>query len=201
MSFSLNEVEAMAKKAARGAGYPWGLAEEASKAARWLCAHDIDGVAVLAAVLARREGCGAARQSQCGTCIDCPLAAGVSIADRASQLETQAMIFDVAPVPVFLLPFAAVAARRLGTNVTVHGNGFEAVSDGVSLSMRGAPDGSEGVNVALGGTLGAPLAHVTRATPDMHAWNALSALAHRTYAPATEESRLLGAGAGTSDND
>ncbi|NND22495.1 MAG: DUF3726 domain-containing protein, partial [Silicimonas sp.] len=42
MSYSLNEVEATAKKAARGAGYPWGLAEEAAKATRWLCAHDID---------------------------------------------------------------------------------------------------------------------------------------------------------------
>jgi len=31
--------------------------------------------------------------------------------------------------------------------------------------------------------------------------NALSAFAARTYAPATEESRLAGAGAGLSDND
>ena len=29
----------------------------------------------------------------------------------------------------------------------------------------------------------------------------LNTFAHRTYAPATEESRLLGAGAGLSDND
>ena len=32
MNLSLNEVDAMAKKAARGAGYSWGLAEEAGKA-------------------------------------------------------------------------------------------------------------------------------------------------------------------------
>ena len=37
MNLSLNEVEATAKKATRGAGYPWGLAEEAGKAVRWLC--------------------------------------------------------------------------------------------------------------------------------------------------------------------
>ncbi|MFV1875593.1 hypothetical protein [Nioella sp.] len=30
---------------------------------------------------------------------------------------------------------------------------------------------------------------------------ALNAFAHRTYAPATEESRLAGAGAGLTDND
>ena len=51
MSYALNEVEATAKRAARGAGYSWGLAEEASKATRWLCAKGIDGSAVLAGLL------------------------------------------------------------------------------------------------------------------------------------------------------
>ena len=40
-----------------------------------------------------------------------------------------------------------------------------------------------------------------RADPDPNDWAALLAFAHRTYAPATEESRLRGAGAGLSDND
>ena len=56
MSFALIEVEATAKKAARGAGHSWGMAEEAARAARWLCAHGIDGVAGLARALARVDG-------------------------------------------------------------------------------------------------------------------------------------------------
>ena len=32
-------------------------------------------------------------------------------------------------------------------------------------------------------------------------WEALSAFAHRTYVPASEASRLKGAGAGLTDND
>ena len=51
MSYSLNEMEATAKRAARGAGYSWGLAEEASKATRWLCTQGLDGAAELAHVL------------------------------------------------------------------------------------------------------------------------------------------------------
>jgi hypothetical protein len=35
MMRSLNEIEAMAKRAVRGAGLAWGLAEEAGKALRW----------------------------------------------------------------------------------------------------------------------------------------------------------------------
>lgn len=56
MVLSLNEVQVTAKKAARGAGYPWGIAEEAGQAARWLCSHGLDGCAALAGVLARFDG-------------------------------------------------------------------------------------------------------------------------------------------------
>ncbi|WP_172978117.1 DUF3726 domain-containing protein [Roseovarius sp. THAF27] len=35
MTWSLNEIEALARKPTRGAGYPWGLAEETGRAARW----------------------------------------------------------------------------------------------------------------------------------------------------------------------
>ncbi|HBM69159.1 MAG TPA: DUF3726 domain-containing protein, partial [Rhodobacteraceae bacterium] len=37
MSYSLNELQALARKAARGSGVPWGIAEEAAMAARYLC--------------------------------------------------------------------------------------------------------------------------------------------------------------------
>jgi len=43
--------------------------------------------------------------------------------------------------------------------------------------------------------------HATRATPDAEHWATLNRFAHHTYAPASEASRLLGAGAGLSDND
>lgn len=57
-SFALNEVEATAKNAARGAGYSWGMAEEAAKATRWLCANGIDGCKALARVLAQADEIG-----------------------------------------------------------------------------------------------------------------------------------------------
>ena len=42
---------------------------------------------------------------------------------------------------------------------------------------------------------------MSRAMPDPQDWAQLEALARLTYAPATDESRLNGAGAGLSDND
>ena len=56
MTLSLNEIESTAKKAARGGGYPWGLAEEAASATRWLHSNDLDGCAALASLLDRVDG-------------------------------------------------------------------------------------------------------------------------------------------------
>ncbi len=56
MTFSLNEVEVTSKKATRGAGYSWGLAEEAGKATRWLCAHELNGCGALVALLTKTDG-------------------------------------------------------------------------------------------------------------------------------------------------
>ena len=53
---SLAEIDAMGRKAARGAGYAWGMAEEAGRAARWLAAYRLPGPQRLAALLATCDG-------------------------------------------------------------------------------------------------------------------------------------------------
>ena len=55
--------------------------------------------------------------------------------------------------------------------------------------------------MTLGGQIDVATPIRSRAQPAPEAWATLNRLAHRTYAPATEESRLKGAGAGLSDND
>ena len=51
MSYSLNEIEALSKKAARGAGLSWGMSEEAAKATRWLVSHGLPAARLLADLL------------------------------------------------------------------------------------------------------------------------------------------------------
>lgn len=48
---SLNEIEMTARKAARGCGLPWGIADETSKAIRWLQVFGLDGIGGLVAAL------------------------------------------------------------------------------------------------------------------------------------------------------
>ena len=47
MDYSLNEYEALAFKAARGAGLAWGIAEEAGKAVRTLSSLGLESASIL----------------------------------------------------------------------------------------------------------------------------------------------------------
>jgi len=116
-------------------------------------------------------------------------------------VENRVTLHDVIQ-PAMLLAFAALVARQIGRCVTIECDNAIAVTDGCQLSLSGEfPTSSARTSVYVGGNLGDALMAADRAVPDVDAWGALNQFAHRTYAPATEESRLLGAGAGLSDND
>lgn len=131
LDLSLGEFEALVTKAARGAGFPWGVAAEAGRAAREAAASgDLDAAGGFAGFLAARPA-------------PCPLLAG--LAER-----------DGAPAPPETAPQ------------------WRAIRD------------------AAAGRVAPPVAGRARVEAEAHA--ALDALAARTYAPATEESRAKGAG-------
>jgi hypothetical protein len=214
MSYSLNEIEAQAKRAARGAGLSWGMAEEAGRATRWLAAYDLPGPELLCQVLRLNDGVpqkqiaprlgGDAWYSVSGAL--CPLAAGAALNDIADQIGAGQPI-EMAHVsfPLLVVPFAAWAAQHLKRPVRVIWQDVRIDTDGDGIWIDGT-----GMNASEAGTLQCHLARVRHdpaqrplirgsVTPEV--WADLDVFAHRTYAPATEASRLLGAGSGVSDND
>jgi len=211
VTLSLNEVEALAKKATRGAGYPWGIAEEAGKAVRWLCARDLDGCAALADVLAEMETSAFADHAPL---IDgdwtsrrnrlCPMLAGVTLSDLAETLgEGELRLEDVCR-PILLAPFAGLAAQCIKAPMVLKWNDTQVATDGANLWANGdvhARCASVTVQVESRIANITPQPTRSRAKPTPDALTVLNRLAHLTYAPATEESRLSGAGAGLSDND
>ncbi|MCY4030502.1 MAG: DUF3726 domain-containing protein [Hyphomicrobiales bacterium] len=209
MDYSLNEIELIAKRATRGAGYVWGMAEEAAKATRWLCSRDMDGGSELARLLQRELSQNPDKHVPIniegdwkGAEVLCPLMVGASLSDCAARLKRAPIRTGRIASPAILLPFGANAARALECSISLECDGFKAVTDGIELS---APDEFpvevDAVSVRIGGMLGDLRAHRTRSHPDPDGWEILEAFARKTYAPATEQSRLLGAGAGLSDND
>ena len=212
MNLALIEVEAMAKKAARGAGYSWGMAEEAAKGTRWLCTAGFDGVAALAKVLQTVDGqdlstmtpgaLGGDWQGSNDTL--CPLATGAALSDSADFWAEDGKTASNVIAPLLLLPFAANAALQLGRSVTLSWQDAQLVTDGrtVGATSNGIDvDRAKTVQVHVGGALSNERPTSFRATPNDADWATLERFAHRTYAPDTEESRLKGAGAGLSDND
>ncbi|MBO9410903.1 MULTISPECIES: DUF3726 domain-containing protein [unclassified Ruegeria] len=196
MNLSLNEVEATAKRAMRGVGHSWGHAEEAAKATRWLCAQGMDGIGTLAK-LAKLQSAQPNLPAA-----DCPIAAGAQLSDQAAELRKEDITLQDIVFPVLLLPFAANVARFLDTPVSVTMDKAQFVTDGFALTTAfSPPEQASQITIKRGGIMIQTHPQCTRATPDPADWSELNRLAHFTYAPATEDSRLRGAGAGLSDND
>ena len=203
MSYSLNEVEALAKKATRGAGYSWGLAEEASKAVRVLCAHGLSGCdALLDALMqfdtAGRGLCEPVCESGVWRAAEgalCPITYGTILSDRAEQVSAKPLRAEQVAQPILLVPFVHQVARAIERTITLTTEQGVVVSDGKSVSVQSAwASHAEHVQVETGGTVENPIARTSRAKVQDSVWAKLNAFAHRTYAPATEESRRKGAG-------
>jgi len=217
MSWSLNEIEGLARKAARGAGLDWGLAEEAGKATRWLCAAGWPGADLLAGLLTRNQGVAYDRirpistdgtwQARSGML--CPLAAGAALCDRAwDWADGQSATLGPTAMPLLLVPYMAWSADRTGAILHL---GFQGVSitrghgeTGVDVAEADALTCAAAASVALTPVktvTGAPLRRAYRGEIGAEAARTLLDFAQKTYAPDTEQSRLSGAGAGLTDND
>ena len=216
MSYSLNEITALCKRAARGAGLSWGLAAEAGFAARWLAERGLPGPEVLAQHLGKIDGVDydqirpldISNLWQAKGAVLCPLITGAAISDLATELVMGREIeLDRISYPLLLMPFIAVASALKGTKITLLWPGLTA---GFAPELRlDLPDRAilscaetTTMYIKMGQNLSGdaiPLQNRAEISPD--ALRILAHLGHRTYAPDTTQSRLSGAGAGLSDND
>jgi len=204
MSWSLGETAALALKAARGADLPWGLAEEAAGAVFWLHQRGLPGISALCGYL---DICG--HDWPDGDAL-CPLVTGTALSDGTRPCPTQAderLDLGLVKAPLLLLPF--VATIPPGT-VWLVAEGFgdtarddrhsDRHSDWHSEWLRGSAPCQ--LRLGAAAQIDPGRASHTR-LPDQFACcvERLTSYAHHTYAPATSQSRLAGAGAGLTDND
>ncbi|MDG1377507.1 MAG: DUF3726 domain-containing protein [Yoonia sp.] len=216
MTYSLNEIEALCKRAARGVGLSWGIAEDAAKAVRWLASFDLPSVAPFAQVLALHDDmrdADFAPMSLTGPWSAsagrlCPLLSGAALSDCAQLREGEtALVLSHVVYPVLLLPFAAQVATRLQQVVMLSWDDLAVMSDGQQIWLMDSKDqcGAEIAETVTFSHAERPASSgrkpQVRGSASAAVWAQLNDFAHRTYAPATEQSRLLGAGAGNSDND
>ena len=207
MIVSLNEAQVMATKAAWGAGRPWGLAQEAGRAVSALEAMRLPGAKSLLDLLAATDGapCETLRPASTETRWWqaerplCPVLVGAFIADTGAQSD--ALKLRQVRTPLLLVPFAQMAFE----NAVLEWNGCNVCTSNEGLSAQGELNAVIAEQVLIGRreAAGEPTHRRQPGAVDIadEIWEALSAFAHRTYVPASEASRLKGAGAGLTDND
>ena len=181
MSRSLNEVAGLALKAARGAGFPLGHAEDFARAVVVLAATRPAALPeVSRALQATRSPAKCTQEGAVLTVDGTSIIMAAPVALDALATDCHTVRLSGVDAPDLLWAYLQVAARDQSVFAGFSGD------DPVTLSRCenvDVPDISGPVEI-----------------PD-DVWAVWDALAQKTYVPATAASRLAGAGAGLTDND
>lgn len=200
MSYSISEATALFLKAARGAGMSWGYAQEAAYAAIWLAERACPGPETLCAVLDARGRHN--RQSGALLAQSGPIALGCRLTDLAPDLWSD-MNYDGVIAPLLMLPYVHQYAALKSLTVHVQAPEWQAWSDGENFAFQGTP--AHHLQSLKLSRITHPVPQSAQRRNRVHLnsehLDILNRYAHRTYAPATDASRLAGAGAGLNDND
>lgn len=223
--FSLNETASRARLAAKGAGYPWGLADEVYRSVFWLVRHNLPAPLVLSQLLKHYKEPDDVQNSMPiingeeytsrGSWL-CPVMLGCAMTDRVDAIDADATIkIDELKCPLLLLPFVIELAtkqeRVARLQIESTSGTYLMATDGQHMHFS-SPDIAQLEHVTsiemtfpaistFNFDLSEALQVQNRVVVDSDTWSELENYAHHTYAPATEASRNLGAGAGTTDND
>lgn len=212
MRVSVNEIELALKRAAAGAGWPWGLAEDIGRAAAWAATHGLtqavaealDAIdAGYAPPEARREGGSWGLSGNIAAVA--PSAVDLALAEEAGAEVRLARL----GAPALVAGFAGLAAREQGAAFRLEGAAGDALLPGPGgLEVEGGlPAPSEPARLVrlAGVSTPAPAGRQDKAPAGVvlgdTLWQRLLDAAARLLVPATEASRLRGAGAGLTDND
>ena len=209
MSWSLGEIAALATKAARGSGMDWGLADEAGYAVKWLQRRQLPGVAALCRYLSWRQA-GEITIWPDDTARDghyCPIATGAAYGDGVFGDDVQ---FARVRTPLLLIPFISLRAANTPVCLSMENAVFVLTQDKLGFSKNDTAilmDSSAcQIYAASDDELPAMITIANDTIPRVPVTasaciTVLNSFAKNTYAPATESSRLAGAGAGLNDND
>lgn len=195
---SLGEFQALALKALRGAGYPWGVAEEGAAACRQLARWGIDPSASLLRLLTIVGGSAAhywpdaELSTRSGNL--CPFAVGSRLSDVADieRLELSALL-----EPLLIAPAMAVLGENgADYQLTWQGGSIVVARNGTAIEALFAEPGTPVTATLLRvSEVSAPVRYVaTRITVSRDVLAQLERFAALTYAPDTDASREAGAG-------
>lgn len=181
MIVSRNEVHGVVRKAALGARLPGGTADDLANAASWMEAYGLSALPLAIDVIAT------------GT------AGNINIATFFDRIAADEKSVQVDGANLLVVGFAADAAGAYGMGFAIEWAGCRAQvgADGFVLSGDNA-NGRATISACDPPAATTKSAEISVRQDD---WARANQLAAAYYVPATEASRLGGAGAGVNDND
>lgn len=180
--YSLSEINAICKKAAKGAGLTWGQAEEIANASKQLAAYGIDVLKYLPGLLNNHLD-----KAETISKIIC------DVNDHCHLLKDKPRIYHNVPFPILLLPAVSqvalplktafkVSADNLSAYVDCNGiyieQGFAELESSHQLSIEKSLQNHQLIHASPAGLAISPAV-----------WRDLNLLAARYFAPASEASR------------
>lgn len=213
LDYSIGEIDSLVLKAYRGAGFSWGMAQEAGAAAGWLSENGYPAIDQFARLLPQIDGCAHAdllpavvNSSRVPERV-CPVVAGCALTDGALCGDGVISIAIESVVsPIILLPFAVRFAATVGQVLLLtHDAQRYHIESGRAVALADHTADSKPATVQIVSSTRQPSMPLpvtsTRGVGDPQSLEVLERFAHRTYVPASDASRLAGAGAGLLDND
>jgi hypothetical protein len=218
MLCSLNEIESEVRKAARGVGLAWGLAEEAGWAARFLATRQLPSISVFVTFFDWREGRG---HNAVSPIVEepiwrahggrlCAITTATAWQDfLGCSMSSGSMHFDNTSAPLLFAPFVAAVSSRLGRSLVLQWPGVALFFSENRVWFAGNREELSRSRIAamnIGDRPPGPDATLCASnwrgvSIDDQDWSRLTDYAARTYVPSSAASRLYGAGAGLLDND
>jgi hypothetical protein len=212
MRVSIGEVQSTVLKATRGSYMSWGMAEEAGRAVAWLETRQLPASEAAAALVEENDSIPMARLSPVDPTASsikgegrlCPVLTGAALSDAnpTSALEILAVAH-----PLLLVSFVAQIGEGQSKDFRVSWAEVEIVCGVNGLTVKGERSAllkkhASAVKIKYSSDKASAIEErQLRAEVNDNAWELLERYAHRTYVPASEASRLAGAGAGLTDND
>ncbi len=218
MKRSLNEIEQTCRKAARGSGLPWGVADDTGRAVRWLHAFQLDGVSSLIALLERfdhHRPVDYAPESLDGIWqgpynVLSPIMTGLALSDCMGLMQGRSIETREIACPILVAGYIGQTVLNKGQSVTT---GWLSISLSIDRDRLTIIGDKGDLYTDRAGRLtcekapfdrdcgGSRYPRVGDTRVNAGAWEKLENRAQLTYVKATEASRLSGAGAGLNDND
>ncbi|MCR9140009.1 MAG: DUF3726 domain-containing protein [Alphaproteobacteria bacterium] len=214
--FSIKELEMLCLKAARGAGYPWGLAEEAGFSAGWAAKRGVTDLADFAAHLQAVGMHGHEKMTPKQGEFDsqhhfgpmCPIIMGTYLSDRGRQIDLQrTVVVEELACPLYLLAFLASVSSATDDWIAVSAPTFNAVvsADGLEISfvhgtrLLQAPETVTLSKAEFRPQAVQPVHARVSLRPEV--LEQLTTLAARTYVPESDELMAADAGGANVDTD